>query len=262
MGKKFLTLYKDGKRYDFPFKEENNQKTTQEDNDIRKVGAAVLRVGGALARAGAKAVRAGSKVRAASKTPISRAGAADIAGGFAPEAKKLPRALSTLVHYGLPEAVTDVGMTIGQKIRRKLGGIGRLATLSQKLNKVVRRSGNKYVLYSKDGSRKLGEASTRAGIERRERQVEYFKHKKNTEPGDVNKLHNRVRFSRESFVPTGSLDSGPSAGIPRIKRPRRSVAKGNVQKSVFRALRAAGKAAAPHIRRELLEKQLIELHQK
>ncbi len=48
-----------------------------------------------------------------------------------------------------------------------------------------RKVGGKYVLYSKkkgkDGKRKkLGEAATKEGIEKREREVQFFKHKRKT----------------------------------------------------------------------------------
>ena len=43
---------------------------------------------------------------------------------------------------------------------------------------MIRKSGKKYILYSKDGSRKLGTYSSRAGAEKRERQVKRFSKKK------------------------------------------------------------------------------------
>jgi len=62
------------------------------------------------------------------------------------------------------------------------------------LSKVITRQGDKYVLHSKDGSKKLGEANTlegikREGIKRRERQVQHFKHKgKSIDTEDLGKL--------------------------------------------------------------------------
>jgi hypothetical protein len=42
---------------------------------------------------------------------------------------------------------------------------------------MIKKSGSKYVLYSKDGSRKLGEG-TKKEMEKREKEVEMFKHMK------------------------------------------------------------------------------------
>lgn len=43
---------------------------------------------------------------------------------------------------------------------------------------MIRKEGNKYILYSKDGSKKLGTFDTKEGAEARERAILYFKHKK------------------------------------------------------------------------------------
>lgn len=43
---------------------------------------------------------------------------------------------------------------------------------------MIRKTGSKYTLYSKDGKKKLGTYATRAGAVKRERQVRYFKHKR------------------------------------------------------------------------------------
>lgn len=42
----------------------------------------------------------------------------------------------------------------------------------------IRKEGGKYVLYSKDGKKRLGEYGSREEAEKRLRQVEYFKHEK------------------------------------------------------------------------------------
>lgn len=42
---------------------------------------------------------------------------------------------------------------------------------------MIRKEGDKYVLYTKDGSRKLGEHGTRAGAEAQERAVEANKNR-------------------------------------------------------------------------------------
>ncbi len=41
---------------------------------------------------------------------------------------------------------------------------------------MIKKEDNKYVLYSKDGSKKLGTANSEKKIKERERQVQYFKH--------------------------------------------------------------------------------------
>lgn len=43
---------------------------------------------------------------------------------------------------------------------------------------MIKKENSKYVLYSKDGSKKLGEASSIKQIKKREKQVNYFKHLK------------------------------------------------------------------------------------
>jgi hypothetical protein len=40
---------------------------------------------------------------------------------------------------------------------------------------MIKREGKYYVLYSKDGKRRLGKATTLKGIKDREKQIEYFK---------------------------------------------------------------------------------------
>lgn len=42
---------------------------------------------------------------------------------------------------------------------------------------MIKKEGSKYVLYSKDGSKKLGEASSLEAIKEREKQVNYFKYR-------------------------------------------------------------------------------------
>jgi hypothetical protein len=43
---------------------------------------------------------------------------------------------------------------------------------------MIKKSGSKYVLYSKTGKKKLGTFKTKAGAMKRERQIKYFKGKK------------------------------------------------------------------------------------
>jgi hypothetical protein len=45
------------------------------------------------------------------------------------------------------------------------------------LCETIRKQGNEYVVYSKDGSKKLGTYTSRAAAEKRLRQIEYFKHR-------------------------------------------------------------------------------------
>lgn len=75
------------------------------------------------------------------------------------------------------------------------------------IEKVVRREGNKWVLYSKDGSKKLGESDTKEGIIERERQVQYFKHQK-AEKGVIGGLAGSMAGSelgRRVTGPTGEF---------------------------------------------------------
>ena len=43
---------------------------------------------------------------------------------------------------------------------------------------MIRKEKDKYVLYSKDGSKKLGEFTTKKNAEKREKEMLYFKNKK------------------------------------------------------------------------------------
>lgn len=43
---------------------------------------------------------------------------------------------------------------------------------------MIRKIGDKWTLWSKDGSKKLFESSSKAAVEKREREINYFKHKK------------------------------------------------------------------------------------
>jgi predicted CopG family antitoxin len=49
-------------------------------------------------------------------------------------------------------------------------------TFSQVISEIIKKEGDLFVLYSHDGSRVLGRAKTRKAIEKRERQVQFFKH--------------------------------------------------------------------------------------
>lgn len=40
---------------------------------------------------------------------------------------------------------------------------------------MIRKRGDKYILFSKDGKKKLGEFRTRAAAEKREREIQFFK---------------------------------------------------------------------------------------
>jgi len=43
---------------------------------------------------------------------------------------------------------------------------------------MIRKQGNKWVLYSKDGKKKLGTFSSKEELLKRERQISFFKHRK------------------------------------------------------------------------------------
>ena len=44
---------------------------------------------------------------------------------------------------------------------------------------MIKKQNGKYIIYSKDGKKKLGEYDSRAEAVKRLRQIEYFKHRKN-----------------------------------------------------------------------------------
>lgn len=48
---------------------------------------------------------------------------------------------------------------------------------SESLDETIRKQGSKYVIYSKDGSKKLGTYDTKKAAKKRLRQIEFFKHK-------------------------------------------------------------------------------------
>ena len=45
----------------------------------------------------------------------------------------------------------------------------------KELLETIRKEGDKYIIYSKDGSKKLGEYNSKADAEKRLQQIEYFK---------------------------------------------------------------------------------------
>lgn len=45
------------------------------------------------------------------------------------------------------------------------------------LTEIIRKEGDKWVIYSKDGSKKLGEYDSEEAAKKRIQQIEYFKHK-------------------------------------------------------------------------------------
>ena len=76
-----------------------------------------------------------------------------------------------------------------EKFGNKVDKDGRPPTLSKKvkgsstnvlynlgLAETIRKQGSKYVIYSKDGKKKLGTYDSRKAAEKRLRQIEYFKH--------------------------------------------------------------------------------------
>jgi len=50
---------------------------------------------------------------------------------------------------------------------------------------MIKKQGNKYIIKSKDGKKKLGEYNTRSEAVKRLGQIEYFKNKSNFEDGGV-----------------------------------------------------------------------------
>lgn len=76
---------------------------------------------------------------------------------------------------------TEPAMDLGSLT--KPGGSGKAAKAKVKrpdkgkteLEEVIRKEGDEWVLYSKDGSKVLGRSKTKEGIVKRERQVQFFK---------------------------------------------------------------------------------------
>ena len=58
---------------------------------------------------------------------------------------------------------------------RKLRQMGK-KTESEPVNETIRHEGDKWNIYSKDGSKRLGSYDTETGAKKRLRQIEYFKH--------------------------------------------------------------------------------------
>ena len=95
-----------------------------------------------------------------------------------------------------PDVGPDEIKTQAAKFGNTVDRDGRPPTLSKKvkgkstnvafnlgLTETIRKQGNKYVIYSKDGDKKLGTYNSRKAAEQRLRQIEYFKHKESIEEG-------------------------------------------------------------------------------
>ena len=97
---------------------------------------------------------------------------------------------------------------------------------------MIRKKGDEYCLYSKkkgkDGKRKnLGCYSSRAGAEKREREVQYFKHMGESEMSLLDTIREMVREELEEAMggdsnvtkkPRGATDAEHDAALRRLRR--------------------------------------------
>lgn len=84
------------------------------------------------------------------------------------------KVLTTVEHTVTEISGTEPAMDLGSLT--KPGGSGKAKKVKRKdISEVIRKEGDEWVLYSKDGSKVLGRSKTREGIVKRERQVQFFK---------------------------------------------------------------------------------------
>ena len=105
---------------------------------------------------------------------------------------------------------------------------------------MIRKKGDEYCLYSKkkgkDGKRKnLGCYSSRAGAEKREREVQYFKHMGESEMSLLDMIREMVREELEEAKGMGSVSNVTKKAKDATKGPRGEV------RAAVRKLRRQGK---------------------
>ena len=66
-------------------------------------------------------------------------------------------------------------------LSKKVKGASTNVAFNLGLTETIRKQGDKYVIYSKDGKKKLGTYNSRKAAEKRLGQIEYFKHNENVE---------------------------------------------------------------------------------
>jgi hypothetical protein len=99
---------------------------------------------------------------------------------------RIVKGVNTTVDVG-PNEIKRQAAKFGNTVDKD----GRPPTLSKKvkgkstnvlfnlgLSETIRKQGNEFVIYSKDGKKKLGSYKSRKAAEDRLKQIEYFKHKK------------------------------------------------------------------------------------
>ena len=69
-------------------------------------------------------------------------------------------------------------------LSKKVKGASTNVAFNLGLTETIRKQGDKYVIYSKDGKKKLGTYDSRKAAEKRLGQIEYFKHKESIEEGE------------------------------------------------------------------------------
>jgi hypothetical protein len=97
------------------------------------------------------------------------------------------------------------------------------------INEMLKREGSKWVLYSKDGSKKLGEFDTKEDALKRERQIQYFKHKNedNIKPAVKTNTTQYTKTKKFGWVPSSPNDAGKTAS--GATKPNLSTSPGRTQ---------------------------------
>ena len=89
--------------------------------------------------------------------------------------------------YKRSYAFVDGKVTLGDPVEVYVVTTYQPVGESARLAEVIKREGNKWVLYSKDGSKKLGEFDSKEAAEKREKEIEMFRHMESLTERDVDK---------------------------------------------------------------------------
>ena len=97
---------------------------------------------------------------------------------------RIVKGVNTTVDVGPDEIKTQAakfGNTVDKdgrppQLSKKVKGKSTNVLFNLGLSETIRKQGSKYVIYSKDGKKKLGTYDSRAAAEKRLGQIEYFKH--------------------------------------------------------------------------------------
>ncbi|MGE4535418.1 hypothetical protein, partial [Halomonas sp.] len=89
--------------------------------------------------------------------------------------------------YKRSYALVDGAVTLGDPVEVYVVTTYQPVGESARLAEVIKREGNKWVLYSKDGSKKLGEFDSKEAAEKREKEIKMFKHMESLTEKDIDK---------------------------------------------------------------------------